>query len=163
VTPPGSGAARLRVGRVAGARAAVAVALVVALMVTVGACAAAPPAAPVAPPRPAKTVQLNGPGEPVDVIAALPAGYVTVVDFWSESCKACVVLGGLLAVGVAQDPRIVIRKVDVGDGLTELARTYDITALPHFRIYDKLRRLRYDLVGADCERASEYARLLAAE
>lgn len=121
------------------------------------------PAAPTSPSAPVKSLQLNGPGEPVDVVAALPAGYVTVVDFWSESCAACVPLGGMLAVGVALDPRIVIRKVDVGDGFTAVAEAYSITALPRFLIYDRLRRLRYDLVGADCTLASEYARKLADE
>lgn len=126
---------------------------------------ASPPAAPAPaiPSAPVKSLQLNAPGEPVDVVAALPAGHVTVVDFWSESCAACVPLGGMLAVGVALDPRIVIRKVDVGDGFTAVAEAYRITALPRFLIYDRLRRLRYDLVGADCTRASEYARKLADE
>ena len=120
------------------------------------------PPAPVAAP-PEKTVQVNRPGEAVDVAKLLPAGYVTVVDFWSESCHACVALGGMLAVGVAQEPRVVIRKIDVGDGFTPVAQAYKIDALPHFFIYDKLGRLRYDLVGADCLDASKYARLLAAE
>lgn len=124
--------------------------------------APAPPPAPPAPP-PAKTVQLNAPGEPVDVIAALPAGYVSVVDFWAESCKACVTYGDMLTAGVAGDPRIVIRKVDVGDGLTPVARAYEIGALPHFRIYDKRKRLRYDLVGSDCAQATAFARQLADE
>jgi thiol-disulfide isomerase/thioredoxin len=122
--------------------------------------AAVPPAAPAAPD---KSVQLNAPGEPVDVAAVLPAGYVTVVDFWSESCHACIELGGLLAVGVAQAPRVVIRKIDVGDGFTPVARAYQIDALPHYLIYDKKRRLRYDLVGGDCVDASRLARQLAAE
>lgn len=132
----------------------------VAIAVAVAACGHA---APVAPVRPDKTVQLNAPGAPVDVAAMLPAGYVTVVDFWSESCHACVELGGLLAVGVARDPRVVIRKIDVGDGFTPVAAAYKIDALPHFLIYDKRKRLRYDLVGSDCVDASAFALQLAAE
>ena len=122
--------------------------------------AAAPDPRPAAP---EKTVQLNAAGEPVDVAAALPAGYVTVVDFWSESCHACVELGGMLAVGVAKNPRVVIRKIDVGDGFTPVARAYQIDALPHYLIYDKRKRLRYDLVGADCLEAATIAKRLAAE
>jgi thiol-disulfide isomerase/thioredoxin len=125
--------------------------------------AAAPPAVPPAAPAPAKTVQLNAPGAPVDVAAALPAGYVTVVDFWSESCEACGPLGKLLDDGVAAEPRVVVRKIDVGDGDTPVAQAYKIAALPHFFIYDKLKRLRYDLVGPDCTQAAKYARQLAAE
>ena len=133
-----------------------------AVVIVLAACGHPPPVAPGSP-APEKTVQLNAPGEPVDVTAVLPAGYVTVVDFWSESCEACVALGGMLAVGVAQDPRVVIRKIDVGDGFTPVARAYRIDALPHYLIYDKQQRLRYDLVGGDCVDASAIARKLAAE
>jgi thiol-disulfide isomerase/thioredoxin len=120
-------------------------------------------AAPVAAAPPAKTVQLNAPGAAVDVAAALPAGYVTVVDFWSQSCEACGPLGARLEAGVADEPRVLIRKVDVGDGDTPVAAAYKIAALPHFFIYDKLRRLRYDLVGGDCTDAARFARQLATE
>lgn len=116
-----------------------------------------------AAPEPPKSLQLNMTGSAVDVEAATVAGYVTVVDFWSESCGACVIVGGMLAAQVAREPRIVIRKVDVGDGDTPVGRAYKIGALPHYRIYDKRRRLRYDLIGNDCLKAPDYARLLVAE
>ncbi|HEX3479963.1 MAG TPA: thioredoxin family protein [Kofleriaceae bacterium] len=139
-----------------------------------GATAApAAPAAPAAAPAiasgapalrsPDKIVQLNTPGAAVDVVAALPAGYVTVVDFWSQSCEACGPLGQRLETGVADEHRVVIRKVDVGDGDTPVATAYQIAALPHFFIYDKQKRLRYDLVGPDCLAAARYARELATE
>jgi thiol-disulfide isomerase/thioredoxin len=133
-----------------------------AAVLVLAACSHAAAPAP-APAPPAKSVQLNAPGEPVEIAAVLPAGYVTVVDFWSESCHACVMIGGMLAVGVAKDPRVVIRKIDVGDGFTPVARAYQIDALPHYQIYDKRKRLRYDLVGSDCVEASTIARQLAAE
>ena len=133
--------------------------------------AAAPPAAPAAAAPtasaaaapPAKSVQLNAPGAPVDVAAALPAGYVTVVDFWGTSCEACVVFGKQLEDGVAGEPRVVIRKIDVGDGDTPVAEAYKIAVLPHYFLYDKLKRLRYDLIGPDCKDATKYALELAAE
>ncbi|MBS1121123.1 MAG: Thioredoxin domain protein [Deltaproteobacteria bacterium] len=112
---------------------------------------------------PAKSMQLNEPGANVLVDAHLVPGYVTVVDFWSEHCGACIVVGGMLAVQVAAEPRILIRKVDVGDGFTPVAEAYKISALPHYRVYDKARRLRYDLVGNDCLKAPDIARQLLAE
>ena len=135
-------------------------ALVLALVVACGHAKSttAPP-----PPPPAKSLQLNKPGEPVALDEHLVPGYVTVVDFWGEHCGACVVVGGYLAVGVAQQDRVLIRKIDVGDGFTQVAKDHDIGALPHYRIYDKQRRLRYDLVGNDCLQASDLARELAAE
>jgi len=143
---------------------------VLAALVAGSACGpAAAPAASVAssaapaPRAPDKIVQLNAPGAAVDVVAALPVGYVTVVDFWSQSCEACGPLGQRLETGVADEPRVVIRKVDVGDGDTPVAAAYQIAALPHFFIYDKQKRLRYDLVGPDCLDAARHARELAAE
>ena len=127
-------------------------------LLVLAACGAHPP-----PPEPPKSLQLNATGEAVDVNAVLVAGYVTVVDFWSESCGACITVGGMLAVQVAKQPRVVIRKIDVGDGDTPVGRAYKIGALPHYRIYDKQRRLRYDLVGNDCLKAPDYARMLASE
>jgi thiol-disulfide isomerase/thioredoxin len=129
------------------------------ILLAVG-CGTAPPPAPVPP----KSVQVNTPGAPVDVDGTVVvAGYVTVVDFWSESCGACMVVGGRLAIQVALEPDILIRKIDVGDGFTPVAKAYEIGALPHFRVYDKHKRMRYDLVGNDCLKAPEIARQLVAE
>jgi thiol-disulfide isomerase/thioredoxin len=134
----------------------------VTLLVIATACGhAAPPTTP--PAKQDKIVQMNAPGEVVDIEAGLAAGYVTVVDFWSESCGACHVVGEMLEKGVATEPKILIRKVDVGDAFTPVAAHYDIGALPHYRIYDKRGRMRYQLVGNDCIRASEIARELLAE
>lgn len=118
--------------------------------------------APSSPP-PHKSLQLNAPGVLVDVDAALPAGFVTVVDFWGEHCGACEVVGGMLAVQVAKQDRVLIRKVDVGDGFTPVAQHYKIGALPHYRVYDKHKQLRYVLVGNDCLKAPEIAKQLASE
>ena len=114
-------------------------------------------------PAPAKSLQRNAPGEQVDVVAALPAGYVTIVDFWSDTCGACKVVEAKIAPAVAAQARVVVRKIDVGDGVTPVARAYEVNALPHYKLYDRYRRLRYVLVGNDCLRAPELARELAAE
>jgi thiol-disulfide isomerase/thioredoxin len=75
-------------------------------------------------PLPEKTLQVNKAGEPVDVDALLVPGFVVVVDFWGEHCGACKVVGGMLAVGVAQQDRVLIRKIDVGDGFTQVAKDH---------------------------------------
>ena len=129
------------------------------LLLALAACGATATPPPVAP----KSLELNREGAMVDVAAALVPGSVTVVDFWSESCGACIVVAGMLAVQTANEPRVVVRKVDVGDGFTPVAKAYDIGALPHFKIYDRRKRLRYVLVGGDCMRAPELARQLLGE
>ena len=90
----------------------------VLLALVLEACGATPMSP--TPPLPPKSLQLNRPGELIDVAAQLPKGYVAVVDFWGEHCGACVVVGGMLAVQVALDDRILIRKVDVGDTSQEI-------------------------------------------
>lgn len=134
-----------------------------AVLLLVAACGGPPGPAQPPRPEPPKTAQLNEPGVMIEVDRALLPGYVTVVDFWGDHCGACVVVGGMLAVQVAQDPRVLIRKIDVGDGFTPVAKAYDIGALPHFRVFDKHKKLRYVLVGNDTLKAPELAKQLAAE
>lgn len=112
-------------------------------------------------PPPPKHLQVNKPGEMVRV--ALEPGYVMVIDFWGAHCAACEVVGAKLEAGVKNDPKILIRKIDIGDGFTPVAEAYEITTLPHFRIFDKRGKLRHMLVGNETVRASELAKQLAAE
>lgn len=127
-------------------------------IVVVAACGAAPVV-----PAPKKEVQLNQTGAMVSIDAALVSDYVTIVDFWSESCGACVEVGAKVTAAIADQSHVILRKIDVGDGFTEVAHAYDISALPHYNVYDTKKRLRYVLVGGDCLRAPELALALLAE
>jgi hypothetical protein len=91
------------------------------------------------------------------------AGHVTLVDFWSESCAACVVVGGMIAVKIAKEDRVVVRKIDVGDGFTPIAAQYAVTVMPRWDVYDTHQRLRYRLIGPECLRAPQLATELLAE
>jgi hypothetical protein len=93
----------------------------------------------------------------------LVPGYVTIVDFWSQSCGACVIVGDKVSTAIAGQARVVMRKIDVGDGFTPVAKSFEIEALPHYNVYDRRQRLRYILVGNDCLRAPDLARALVAE
>lgn len=137
--------------------------LALAVISMTASCGGSHPAATPAGPPPAKSVQINKGGEPVELAAALTPGYVTVVDFWSESCGACVIVGGMLAAQTASADDVLIRKIDVGDGFSPVAQQYKISALPHYNVYDKQQRLRYVLVGNDCLKAPDLAKQLAAE
>jgi thiol-disulfide isomerase/thioredoxin len=106
-------------------------------------------AAPAAPPPPEKVVQLNATGELVDIEASFVPGYVVVVDFWATWCQACTVMETELMKTIGDEPRVLVRKVDVGDGDTPVAEHYQIGPLPHLRVYDTRGELRYVLRGKD--------------
>lgn len=114
-------------------------------------------------PTPEKTVQLNAGGSLVRIEDAVVPGYVTIVDFWSTSCEACTIVTGMIAVQVAKQPHVLVRKVDVGDGFTPVAKAYEIGTLPHVNVYDRERRLRYRLIGPQAVRAPVLARELLLE
>jgi hypothetical protein len=127
------------------------------LVLLIAACSsAARSAAP--SPRVAKSQPITG-----RIEDAVVAGHVTLVDFWSESCAACIVVGGHVAVAIATNDRIVVRKVDVGDGTTSVALDHDVSTLPHWKVYDTHKRLRYVLIGSEVLRAPKLAAELLSE
>ena len=132
------------------------------LLILAACGAATPPPGPPGPP-PTKEVELNHDAGLVKVEDSTVAGYVTIVDFWSEWCGACVEVHAKVAAGIAAQAKTILRKVDVGDGFTEVAHAYDISGLPHYNVYDTKRRLRFVLVGNDCLRAPDLAKQLLAE
>jgi hypothetical protein len=132
--------------------------LALALLAACGAATPPPPG-----PAPPKETDLNHDAGLVKVEDSTVEGYVTIVDFWSESCGACVEVHAKVAAGIADQVKTILRKVDVGDGFTEVAHAYDISGLPHYNVYDTKRRLRFVLVGNDCLRAPELAKQLLAE
>ena len=81
--------------------------------------AAAPSTADAGPPE--KVVQINEPGAMVNVEASFVPGYVMIVDFWAEWCGACEKVDEAIMAAVADEPRILVRKVHVGDGDTQVA------------------------------------------
>lgn len=143
-----------------GARGSLAVTAPSLLVLALAACASTPPQAAPA----VKVAQLNSaPGAMVDVEKSLPPGHVTIVDFWADYCAACKTIEAEVMAGIGDVPSIVVRKVDVGPGDSEVARAYKIGGLPHLRIFDRHGRLRYMLVGDDAHQAAEAARKLSAE
>ncbi len=106
---------------------------------------------------PPKVLQLNAEGEVVDLQAALVPGYVVIVDFWAEWCGACKVMEEKFMAAIADEPRVIVRKIDVGDGDTPVAEQYDIGPLPHIRIYDTRGELKYVLQNNNALETGEKA------
>ena len=100
---------------------------------------------------------INEPGELIDIADFMPAGHVTVIDFYADWCGACKIAEEKLVAGIEQEPRIVVRKVNIDDDTSPVAKHYDVGALPHLRVYDRHGQLAYVLVGNDAMTAAEKA------
>jgi thiol-disulfide isomerase/thioredoxin len=98
---------------------------------------------------------VNRPGELVELEQLLVPGQVTVVDFWADWCRPCHEVEGRLVAALAGRSGVVIRKIDVRDRDSAVARRYDIGVLPHLRIYGRDGVLVYALIGENAYRAGE--------
>jgi thioredoxin 1 len=143
---------------------------------SLGACASAPappdpagpaasgPAAsgPAAGPQSAGEEQFqlaNASGELIPVEQVLVPGKVTVIDFYADWCAPCKVLEKKLKTEIHDEPRIAVRKIDVGKVEADvIIARYGVKNLPHVRIYGPDGRLLHDLVGTQAEQTGRLAR-----
>ena len=122
---------------------------------TIKAGTGSPPPANVTADKDVKIV--NQPGVLVALEKVLVPGKVTVVDFFADWCGACKIIEKKLITRVKGEKGIAIRKIDIKDDESPVAKHYDVGALPHVRIYDKSGKMLYALTGNQALRAGELA------
>jgi thioredoxin 1 len=115
------------------------------------------------PPAPAAIVAGRGQqvdvishGAQVDIARHLALGNVTVVDFYADWCPACKYLSPSLEQMAQTDPEIALRKIDIVNWKTAVARQYHVGPIPQVNIYNRTGRLVGTVVGADAEEVKRY-------
>jgi len=78
-------------------------------------------------------------------------GKITIVDFYADWCGPCKHIGPILEKIAEGNSDITLQKVNI-DKQRDLAKEYNITAIPHIFIYDKWGGQVADILGADEQR-----------
>ncbi|MFA7369688.1 MAG: thioredoxin family protein, partial [Kiritimatiellales bacterium] len=67
-------------------------------------------------------------------------GQITVVDFYATWCGPCRQLAPILD-GIVRKSGVTLRKVDIGDWGSSVAKKYNITSVPNVRVFDRQGRM----------------------
>jgi thiol-disulfide isomerase/thioredoxin len=101
-------------------------------------------------------VEVISHGAQVDINQHLALGNVTVVDFYADWCGPCKQLSPSLEQMARSDPEIVLRKVDIVNWRTAVARQFDIHSIPQVNVYNRRGILIGTVNGADLEQIKRY-------
>jgi thiol-disulfide isomerase/thioredoxin len=111
------------------------------------------------------TTGVAGRGQPVEVISHgtqvninqhLALGNVTVVDFYADWCGPCRQLSPSLEQMARTDPEIALRKIDIVNWKTPVARQFNVNSIPQVNVYNRLGSLVGTVNGADIDKIRSY-------
>jgi thiol-disulfide isomerase/thioredoxin len=95
-------------------------------------------------------------GASVDISKHLAPGNVTVVDFYADWCGPCKELSPSLEQMANADPQIALRKIDIVNWNTAVAKQYNIRSIPQVNIYNRGGDLVGTVVGVNPEEVKRY-------
>ncbi len=101
-------------------------------------------------------VEVISHGAQVDITKHLALGNVTIVDFYADWCGPCKQLSPSLEQMAKADPDIALRKIDIVNWNTAVAKQYNIHSIPHVNVYNRGGNLVGTVGGANVEEVKRY-------
>ena len=101
-------------------------------------------------------VEVISRGAQVDISKHLAIGNVTVVDFYADWCGPCKQLSPSLEQMARTDPEIALRKIDIVNWDTAVAKQHNIRSIPQVNVYNRGGRLVGTVVGVRVEEVKRY-------
>ncbi len=71
----------------------------------------------------------------IDPSEHLVPGKITVIDYWAEWCGPCVEVDRFLVSLARKTPKLAVRKVDLVDWSSPIAKSGEVTELPYVVVY----------------------------
>ena len=103
-----------------------------------------------------QSVEVISHGASVDISKHLAPGNVTIVDFYADWCGPCRQLSPTLEQMASADPQIALRKIDIVNWNTAVAKQYNIQSIPQVNIYNRGGDLVGTVVGVNPEQVKRY-------
>lgn len=106
-----------------------------------------------------------GGSQPVDVIAHgqhinvkqhLVHGKVTILDFYADWCGPCRKIAPWLEQLPKNDSQIVLRKVDIVNWQSPVAKQFNLDGIPHVQVYNGKGQLVGEVSGVDPEAVQQF-------
>ncbi len=95
-------------------------------------------------------------GNQVDLSKYLVLGSVTIVDFYADWCGPCKQLSPTLEQLAKTDPEIALRKIDIINWESAVAKQYKVTSIPRVEIYNRAGKLVGTVRGVSPEEVRRY-------
>ena len=103
-----------------------------------------------------QSVEVISHGQQIDVSKHLALGNVTIVDFYADWCGPCKMVDPTIKELAQSDPEIAVRKIDIVDWSSAVAKQYNVHILPQVEVYGRKGQLVGTVRGVDPDQVRQY-------
>jgi thioredoxin 1 len=103
-----------------------------------------------------QSIEVISHGQQIDISKHLALGNVTIVDFYADWCGPCKAVEPTIQQLAKSDPEIAVRKIDIVNWASPVARQYHVSTIPRVEIYGRKGELVGTVKGADPDQVRQY-------